>query len=144
LHLSTLFLTARLKTVLEVRSSDTPPPESSMTVPAFWTGLFYHRPSLAAALDLVTRHRVELAEVGPQVYRTGLRTSMGGGLTLQDLARDLVELARVGLDARGMNESVYLEPAREWAADGRNAADRLAERVRAGGLAALLEATKLV
>ena len=43
----------RLKRYLEMRGADSGPWRSLCALPAFWTGLLYHQPSLDAAYDLI-------------------------------------------------------------------------------------------
>src|SRR5208282_388120 len=50
-HLTTLFPEVRLKRFLEMRGADSGPWRSLCGLPAFWTGLLYHQPSLDAAYD---------------------------------------------------------------------------------------------
>ena len=65
--------------------------------------------------------------------RLGLKAKIGKR-TVQDVARDLVEIAagglrrRARLDASGADESRYLEPLAEIAESGMTRADRLLER----------------
>lgn len=140
LHLSTIFTEARAKRVLEVRSADAPPPGTGMALPALWTGLLYHPPSLEGSLELLAPHRGELNALFDAAAREGLRGRTGGGVALAPLARELVALSSAGLAARGMGEERFLAPAAEWAAAGRSPAEELLERFRRGGVAALVEA----
>lgn len=115
-HLSTLFPEVRLKRVIEWRGPDMTRPAMIPSLSALAVGLLYHRPSLEAAWDLV---RPWTAEDRAQLYddaaRLGLAATVAGR-PLQDVARDVVGLARDGLvargllDAEGRDESVYLAP----------------------------------
>ncbi|MBI3893416.1 MAG: glutamate--cysteine ligase [Candidatus Wallbacteria bacterium] len=161
LHLSTIFTEARIKRVLEVRSSDAPPPGAEMAMPALWAGLFYHPASLEGGLELLSPFRAELPEMFHAAARHGLRGRTPGGTQLAGLARDLVALARAGL-ARLANpggqgrppyspglaavepgEERYLAPLEEWVARGRSPAEDALETFREGGVQALVEKARV-
>ena len=70
-----------------------------------------------------------------QSVRTlGLKTPIPGGATMQDLAMEMLDLARIGLSNRnnlsasGENETGYLAELDEIARSGKTPADRLLER----------------
>jgi len=133
-HLTTLFPEFRLKGYIEVRSIDSQAPELMLAVPALIKGLFYDDDCLAAAWDLVKRwtweERVELYHA---VHRQGLRARIRG-MELNQLGRELVDIAEAGLerqgqrDARGQSEAVYLERLRDLARKGRCPAELLIEK----------------
>lgn len=140
LHLTTIFTDARLKRVVECRSCDAPPPRDALAVPAFWTGLLYHPPSLAGALELVAPHGPALVEARGRVAREGLLLRLDPGpVRLLDLARGLVSLAGAGLDARGRGERRLLAPAEEAAETGRPPGARALTLFERGGISALIE-----
>ncbi len=134
LHLTTIFADARLKGVVELRSCDAPPAPEAMAVPAFWTGLLYHRPSREAALELLAPLAPAVAsppaydDLKRAVARDGLRARLEGARTALDLARELVPLATAGLRARGHGEERYLAPVEATVAEERTPAERLLER----------------
>jgi glutamate--cysteine ligase len=133
-HLTTLFPEVRLKRYLEMRGADSGPLDRRCAVPAVWTGLLYDSAALEAAWALVrgwtTEERQYLRETVPQL---ALKTPFRGG-TLQDVARDVVAIARDGLRARGVadpaceGETRYLEPLEDIAASGITPAEILLER----------------
>lgn len=132
-HLSTLFPDVRLKRFLEMRGADGGPWARICALPAFWVGLLYDGETLAQAealaLDLTAEERHDLRESVPTL---GLRVPYRGG-TGQDLAAQLVALARQGLrnrartNASGNDESIFLSALEEVVETGRSPADILLE-----------------
>ena len=115
LHLTTLFLEARLKTYLEVRTPDSQPSHLALAVPALWKGVLYEPGCLEAAWDLVKRWSWdERICAYHDAHRDGLRTRVGR-VSLLDLAREILAIAWHGLDQQealnpnGEDETVYLE-----------------------------------
>jgi glutamate--cysteine ligase len=115
-HLTTLFPEVRMKRFLEMRGADGGRWRRICAVPAFWTGLLYDRVSLDAAWDLVRGWSAEERQaLRDGVPRTGLGTPFRAG-TVLDVAREALAIARAGLarrkllDARGNDETRYLEP----------------------------------
>ena len=114
-HLSTIFPEVRLKKFLEMRGCDTGHWDELCAMPAFWTGLLYDSSALDAAWDMVkdwsAEERQSLRETVPS---QGLQTPFRGG-TVNDLARQALEISRAGLNARaklnahGENETVFLQ-----------------------------------
>ena len=130
-HLSTLFPEVRLKTFLEQRGADGGPWNSLCALPALWVGLLYDDTALNAALDLVkdwtAEERVAL-RLG--AAHCGLKTPFRNA-TMQDLAKEVLAIARSGLKARarlnhhGEHEAVFLDDLDEIAASGITPAERL-------------------
>lgn len=133
-HATTAFPEVRLKQYLEMRGADVGLQPMLDALPTLWTGLLYDRPALEAAWDLCRDWPLESHEqLRADVTRQGLKASIGSRL-VQDVARDLVEIAAEGLkrrarlDASGSDEGRYLAPLREIADSGLTCADRLLER----------------
>ena len=133
LHLTTLFPEVRLKSYLEVRSADSQSPELMLGTPALMKGLFYDDDALAAAWDVVGKWSpAELTAMHAGAAREGLG-ARAGRLTLGDYAREIVEIARHGLnrqarlDSNGKDETVYLDPLADLVHSGRNPASILIE-----------------
>lgn len=143
LHLSTLFIEARMKKLIEVRSADCPPPDAAMTVPAFWTGLMYHQPSTEAAYALLKPLQEDLARCMEGVAHKALAAQVTPTATAGDLARELCKLSLAGLEARGLGEERYLEAALNWARTGRTASDDTLDIFKRGGVKALVESARL-
>ena len=114
-HLTTIFPEVRLKRYLEMRGADSGPWRRLCALPALWTGLFYDQTSLDAAWDLVkdwtAEERQALREAVP---KEALQATVRGR-TARDIARDVLKLARAGLDARkargckGRTEASFLD-----------------------------------
>jgi glutamate--cysteine ligase len=134
LHLTTLFPETRLKTYIEIRSVDSQPPERMLALPALVKGVFYDDDCMLGAWDLVRSwswsERLE-AYVAAQQEALLARVR---GIRLLDLARELSAIARVGLarqdvrNARGENETIYLDALDRQLALGRSPAHDIRER----------------
>ncbi len=115
-HMTTAFPEVRLKRYLEMRGSDSGPWHQICALPAFWVGLLYDTASLDAAWDLVKDWTVaEQAALRDQVPRLGLRATFRDR-TVQDLAKEVLEISRAGLAARNRlnrklrDETGFLDP----------------------------------
>src|ERR671913_309335 len=134
-HLSTAFPEVRLKSFLEMRGADGGRWGRICALPALWVGLLYDGQALDAAWDLVKHWDIEeRTRLRHDVPRLALDTPVPGGGTMHDLARDVVELAALGLtrraalNAAGDNESGFLDPLRDVVATGMTPADRLLDK----------------
>ncbi len=107
-HLTTIFPEVRLKKYLEMRGADSGLQDKLCALPAFWVGLLYDQSSLDAAYDLI--------KPSTEAQRQSMRDEVAvkclhaqfTGRTLLDLGREVLKIARAGLDARGMEESTFL------------------------------------
>ena len=132
-HLTTIFPEVRLKNYLEMRGADAGPWRRLCALPALWVGLLYDETSLDAAWELVKDWSAEERQaLRDEVPRTALGTRFRNR-TVQEVARDVVGLARDGLQRRarlgwsGPDETPFLGPMEEVAESGMTAADRLLE-----------------
>jgi len=136
LHMSTVFPDVRARPHLEMRTCDCVPPEMIPSCPALWKGLLYDEDSADAAWDLVKglsyTDRVLLTH---EVPRHALATPRPNGAgTVGDLCRDLVQIARLGLErqaAEGLGEvgdAEFLNPLTAVVTSGVTPADRTLER----------------
>ncbi len=129
LHLSTLFPDVRMKTYFEVRSADCVPPTHVPALPALWKGLLYDPVALDAAWDLTKSWSfAERQTHRTEVCRRGLQTATPKGFETLALAKELVDMARFGLDRLAKRdghptESIYLDPLDRIVASGQNLAD---------------------
>ena len=129
-HLTTAFPEVRLKRYLEMRGADGGPWRRLCALPALWTGIFYHPESLDAAWDMVKdwsdEERQNLRDAVP---REGLFASIRGR-NVQEIAKQMLQLAHLGLNARGKlnaagdNETGFLAPLVEIAESGISPAER--------------------
>jgi glutamate--cysteine ligase len=129
-HLTTAFPEVRLKRYLEMRGADGGPWARLCALPALWAGLLYHQPSLDAAWEIAKGWSMEeRLKLRADVPRLGLRATVRGR-TVQSIALEIIELARIGLSARkrlnsaGDNESGFLTPLQEVAERGITPAER--------------------
>jgi glutamate--cysteine ligase len=132
-HTTTIFPEVRLKQYLEMRGADSGPWSRLCALPALWTGLLYDSAALAAAWDLCkdweTADHERLRE---DVARLGLKAEVAGR-TVQDVAQDMLAIAREGLKRRNrlsgglVDESGFLSELDEIAASGITPAERLVE-----------------
>ena len=132
-HLTTLFPEVRLKSYLEMRGADGGPWSRICALQALWAGVLYDAPSLAAAWDLVKDWDIEDHErLRRDVTRLGLKAEVAGR-TVQDVARDMVHIAREGLKNRArfsggmVDERGYLTELEDIADSGVTPAERLLE-----------------
>lgn len=130
-HLTTIFPEVRLKKYLEMRGADSGPWRRLCALPALWVGLLYHQASLDAAWDLVKDWTAEERQkLRDEVPRLALHAAIRGR-SVQDIAKDVLKLARAGLEARGLQgckgktEAAFLDPLDEIAQSGKTAAENL-------------------
>lgn len=134
-HLNTIWSEVRLRRFLEMRGADNGPAEMIKALPALWVGLLYDPQALDDAYEMVRHWTNEDREyLRAQTPRTGLQTAFMGA-TVQDVAKNMLALSEAGLrrrgvlDAKGNDESLYLEPLHEIAHSGLNFATRLKLRL---------------
>jgi len=132
-HLSTLFPEVRLKQFLEMRGADMGDEAHVNALPALWVGLLYDPAALDAAGQLVKDWTTEdMQRLRNEVPRTALATRCGNR-SVQDIAADVVAIARAGLARRaeidnGKDETVYLAPLEETLSLGKTPAERWLDR----------------
>ncbi|MEM6594796.1 MAG: glutamate--cysteine ligase [Pseudomonadota bacterium] len=99
-HLTTVFPEARVKKFIEMRGADGGPWRRLCALPAFWVGLTYDQTALDAAWDLAKGWDAETREalrVAASV--DGLQAEVAG-IKMHDLAREVVDIAELGLKNR--------------------------------------------
>ncbi|MFP1633000.1 glutamate--cysteine ligase [Zhengella sp. ZM62] len=123
-HLSTLFPDVRLKRFLEMRGADGGPWRRICALPAFWVGLLYDGEALSAAEALVKDWTVaETQALRDSAPTLGLESGIGGR-SLHMVAREALEISRLGLKNRnrlnvdGFDEAHFLAPLEEIVARG--------------------------
>jgi glutamate--cysteine ligase len=134
-HLSTAFPEVRLKSFLEMRGADGGPWNRICALPAFWVGLLYDTAARDAAWDLVKHWSMaEREALRNAVPGRALHAAIPGGGILQDLAREVLDIAHQGLASRqrlngaGDDETGYLDPLREIVASGKSPAEVLLDK----------------
>ena len=115
-HLSTAFPEVRLKRFLEMRGADSGPWARICALPAFWVGLLYDSDALAAAWDVAKDWTREMREaLRADAAHYGLKAKIGKR-TVQDVAGEIVAIAREGLKRRArpgamvFDETNFLDP----------------------------------
>ena len=123
-HVSTLFPDVRLKRFLEMRGADGGPWRRICALPAFWVGLLYDGEALDAAEALVKDWTVaETQALRDSAPTSGLDSGIAGR-SLHMIARDVLEISRLGLKNRnrlnvdGFDEAHFLAPLEEIVARG--------------------------
>jgi glutamate--cysteine ligase len=127
LHLSTLFPQVRLKKYLEIRGCDSGARDMVVALGPLCRGFLYDRDACEAAIALTAGLTFEdRVALWVAVSEKGLRARVPGTQhTVQDLARELVDIAAAGLGRQAPEELPYLAPVREIAESGRTQADAL-------------------
>lgn len=127
-HLSTMFPEVRIKKVMEVRGADCVPAAQTGALVALWRGLLYDPQAMDEAEKLLPRYplarQLEFQEVA---RRDGLRGRFDGR-ELAPLARDMVAIARRGLERLDPQDAPLLDVLAELAESGRSLADRVLEQ----------------
>src|SRR5215470_15500860 len=133
-HLTTIFPEVRLKRYIEMRGADSGPWRRLPALPAFWVGLLYDEDALDAAWDLAkTWSAQERQQLRDDVPRRGFNTAVAG-VSVLDIARTCVDIARHGLarrdrnDVNGCDETRYLEPIEEYVERGITPAEELLQK----------------
>ena len=130
-HLTTIFPEVRLKHFLEMRGADGGPWDRLCALPALWVGLLYDSGARAAAWDLVRDWSAEERErLRVDVMKEALGAPVGD-TTVRELARQVLTIARAGLERRarrdslGGDESHFLRPLDDIVARGETPAEAL-------------------
>jgi glutamate--cysteine ligase len=136
-HLTTIFPEARIKQYMEVRGADGGPWDNICALPALWVGLMYDQSSLDAAWDIAKNWSAEDMEtLRRDVARLGFKATIGGQ-SVQDIAGELLDLAKAGLAARknldgsGVDEVHFLRTLIDSVARGKTPADDLLDKYEA-------------
>ncbi len=128
-HMTTAFPEVRLKRYLEMRGADGGPLDRLAALSALWVGLLYDGAALDQASQLIADWTLPDHELlRREVPKSGLKTKFKGR-TVQDVALDVLKIARAGLIARralngaGVDEAHFLDPLDRIAESGKTASD---------------------
>ena len=99
-HLTTVFPEARVKQFIEMRGADGGPWRKLCALPAFWVGLMYDQNSLDSAWDICKNWDADTREeMRVAASEEGIAANTNG-ISLLDLARELIDISRAGLKNR--------------------------------------------
>ena len=99
-HLTTIFPEARLKKFIEMRGADGGPWRRLCALPALWVGLTYDQEALDAAWDLVKDWDAETRDAMRVAASIEALDARINGISMHDLAREVVAIAETGLKNR--------------------------------------------
>jgi glutamate--cysteine ligase len=126
-HLTTIFPEVRLKKYLEMRGADSGLQDKLCALPAFWVGLLYEQSALDAAYDLIKPASAEQRQsMRDEVPVQGLNAKFMGR-SLRNVAKEVLEIARKGLNLRHNSESKFLDVLDEEVRSGHTQSDNLLE-----------------
>jgi gamma-glutamylcysteine synthetase len=142
IHNSCYWYTARISQyfTVENRANDQQPPEELLCISALTLGLLSVLDESWEALQGYDWQ--VLREARKEACRSGL-AGAADGLSLQDLAGQMLELARAGLRRRKLGEEEFLTPLEERLSRKRCPADDAAEVFARGGVESLVAARHL-
>lgn len=119
-HLTTIYFPARMKKVIEFRNCDSVPPYLVPSVAALIKGIVYNREALEYLDGLTSAWSYnDFIDLQKDVAKSALKAKIDNNKLL-DLCRELLSLSTQGLknykilDINGEDESVYLEPIKEF------------------------------
>ena len=108
-HLTTIFTEARLKQHIELRSADSGSLKMTLALQALWKGLMYDEAALADALRLAPALTpAGMRGLQESVAREGLE-ARHAGVNVLGIAKEVVRLARAGLERTAPREAAYLD-----------------------------------
>jgi glutamate--cysteine ligase len=108
-HLTTIFTEVRLKQHIELRSADCGNLPMALALQALWKGLMYDGEALDEALKLAPRLNAEqMRELQASVARDALAARLSG-VDVLGIAKEIVRIARCGLEAIAPAEVGYLD-----------------------------------
>ncbi|NND43325.1 MAG: glutamate--cysteine ligase [Silicimonas sp.] len=135
-HLTTIFPEARLKKFIEMRGADGGPWRRLCALPALWVGLTYDQGALDAAWDLVKGWDADTRDALRVAASVEALDADVNGISMHDLAREVVSIADAGLKSRARegaggllpDETHFLNALKESLDTGQVPADELIER----------------
>lgn len=133
-HLTTLFPEVRLKSYLEMRGADSGSWGSLCSLPSLFVGLLYDESALDAALNISKDwDYADVEGLRRAVPKLGFEAKIAGR-KVQDIAIEMLEIARSGLNARnelngaGDNETGFLNDLEEIAKTGISPSRRILQK----------------
>lgn len=130
-HVGTAFPDVRLKKFLEMRGADGGLWRNICALPAFWVGLLYDEDAQGRATEYVSGWDAEMvSQLRSEVPEKALSAEIDGK-KLIDVARDILQISKDGLEARGqmnkqgLDERLFLVPLEEIVAFGKTPAEQM-------------------
>ncbi len=124
-HLTTIFPEVRLKKYLEMRGADSGLQNKLCALSAFWVGLLYEQSALDAAWDVVKHATAEQRQsMRDEVPKLGLNAKFMSR-NLREVAKEVLSIARKGLELRHNFESNFLDVLDEEVSKGHTQSDKL-------------------
>lgn len=105
LHQTSVFPEARVKSTIEVRSADEVNAEMGVAFCAYWKGILYSPSALKSARSLMN-HLLQNSGTAMERQMEAARNGLGarfGDISALDLAREMVRIAKAGLQEQGEN-----------------------------------------
>nr|WP_282580143.1 glutamate-cysteine ligase family protein [Natroniella sulfidigena] len=127
--LTMVFPDVRLKHFIEIRMTDSIPPDLSWAMVALYKGLFYDQQNLERLYQLVEGFSLEEVLAARKNSMVDGLDAMLGDYKLIDLAAQLLEWAKVGLSD---SEVDYLEPLADIIDSKETLADQIKSKLQAG------------
>ncbi|MFT5357316.1 MAG: glutamate--cysteine ligase [Polyangiales bacterium] len=131
-HINTMFPEVRLKSTLEMRSTDSQNIHHLPAIPALWKGLLYEDQALSAAEALLEPLACADATKAQSAVAETAMDAVYGGRSMKEWSSDLLGIAAAGLqrlgdtNSEGEDESIYLRSIQDL--QGRCPADVLLEK----------------
>lgn len=132
-HINTMFPEVRLKSTLEMRSTDSQNIPRLLAISALWKGILYDEEATAAAEALLAPLAFSDASTAQSAVAKSAMDVQYGDRAMKDWSVDLLNIASGGLErlshrnGQGEDETMYLQPMFDLR--GRCPADELLEKV---------------
>jgi gamma-glutamylcysteine synthetase len=125
---------------VENRANDQQPPHDLLSIPALTLGLVS---ALPQASRVVASYDWDALRASRESACASALEGRAHGLRLLDLARTMLDLARLGLSSRGLGEESFLAPLEQRLSRRMSPADEAAQLFHEGGIEALVTARSL-
>lgn len=124
-HLSLYFPDVRFKTYIEIRNHDSQNQSLILSIPALWKGLIYNDDARETVLNIVKNFTYEdFQTIRHNTPRYGIDFKIKNK-SLNDIAKEIVNIAYQSLKSQKLNEEIYLEPILELTQNNLTPADKI-------------------
>lgn len=118
LHSNLFFPDVRLRKFIEIRNHDCVGDGFEYAIPAIYKGILYNKNAMLEILHLMKKISVQdIDEFRFNVPRTALKTIING-ISAQDIATEILNIAYQSLDSNSDNDSEYILPIMELTKQG--------------------------